>query len=162
MRSPLRTARNYYGGYLTRDEEIAETRVAVAGGTGACIGTAAVAGTLGGWLYAIYLTAPLLPSLVLGGLAGVIVGYGLAERTARRSHGPGAVHLLLVRSNERLMTVRRYPTFRQTPLRSYPIKDMLSSTATPLPVGRYHRLIIRMSDGSDLDFIVNGMPDQPP
>lgn len=111
-------------------------------------------GVLVGWLYAIYVHAPLLSALALGGLLGVIVGYALAERAAREPDGPGAVHLILVKTTERVMTVRRCPTFRQRPLRSYPLGKISSTASTRLPVGMYERLTVHMSDGTNVDFIV--------
>ena len=148
--------RKLYAGGLA-GESIVATNVALAGGTATHMARAAFAGVLAGWLYAIYSNAPLLPSLVLGALVGTIGGYLIAERAARQPDGPGAVHLLLAQSDDQLFTVRRYPTFRRTPLRSYP-KHQITSVER-LPVGMYYLLTIKTSETSALDLIVDGPID---
>lgn len=153
MRHPRQLAQDFYTGFLSDHEELVTSSSAVLGGTGTLIGIASVAGSLCGWLYSIYLTAPLLPSLVLGGLAGVFVGYVVATRSARKPDGPGAVHLTLIQTSERLIVTRRYPAFRQRPLRIYQL-DSITATWTPLPVGGYQRLVIREASGLTHDFIV--------
>ena len=153
MRHPRQLAKDFYTGFLDDHEELVTSSSAVMGGTGTLIGIASVAGALCGWLYSIYLTAPLLPSLVLGGLAGVIVGYVVAEGAARTHNGVGAVHLILIETSERLIVTRRYPAFRQRPLRIYQL-DSITATWTPLPIGGYQRLVIREASGLTHDFIV--------
>lgn len=159
MRKARRHAQGYYGGYLGDDEVVAWTTPAVAGGTANLIGSAAFVGALAGWLYAIYVDAPLLPSLIFGGLIGVLIGYTLAEREARQPDGPGAVHLVLVLTDQRLITVRRYPTSRSKPLRIYPLENVSSSMTIPLPVGSYQRLTVSMSDGATFEVITDSDRD---
>jgi hypothetical protein len=148
-------ALDLYPSLLSPGEHIVETARAVAGGTATHLGRSAFTGVLGGWLYAISISAPLLPSLVLGAMVGGLVGYAIAERSARRPSGPGAVHLVVVLSDERLMTIRRYPTFRQKVLRSYPLDEISSVTLTQFPVAMYHRLTVGLRDGAQLDLVVD-------
>jgi len=162
VRRPRQLAQDYYNGFLAPGEDVTTARTAIAGGTGTLIGKAALVGVAFGWLYAISLDAPLLPSLILGALLGVIVGYALAERAARRSNGPGAVHLVVVKTTERLLTVRRYPILRHKTLRSYALTTISSSTAKPLPGGVYQYLRLDMSDESSLALIVQGALDLNP
>ncbi|MCP4963764.1 MAG: hypothetical protein GY926_00835 [bacterium] len=144
-----------YSPLLRQDEDVVVMARATAGGTTTHLGRSAFIGLLGGWLYAIYLNAPLLPSLVLGAMTGALVGYVIAERVARQPSGPGAVHLIVVRSEERIVTIRRYPTFRQNVVRSYPLSEMSSVQTTPFPFGMYRRLMVELGDGRHLNLVVD-------
>ena len=53
------------------------------------------------------------------------------------------------------MTIRRYPTFRQKVLRSYPLDEISSVTLTQFPVAMYHRLTVGLRDGAQLDLVVD-------
>lgn len=151
-RAVRKTAKDYYG-LLSTDEELGEVATAFAGGTGTHLGPASFIGVLAGWLYAIYVDAPLLPSLVLGLMTGGLVGYLIAERVARRPDGPGAVHLVLITTTRRVLTIRRYPTWRQRPLRSIPNEDIVSVEVTPLPIGMYRRVLITRTSQPPLSLI---------
>lgn len=153
-RAVHKTAQDYYR-FLTGDEELGEVVTAFSGGTGAHLGAAAFIWALAGWLYAIYVNAPLLPSLILGAMTGTLVGYLLAERAARRPAGPGAVHLVLLTTTLRVVTIRRYPTWRQKPLRSIPRENIESVEVTPLPIGMYRRVIINRTNQPPLHLVTS-------
>lgn len=156
VRAVRNTAEDYYG-FLAEGEELDEVVAAFAGGTATHIGTGAFIGVLVGWLYAIYVDAPLLPSFVLGAMTGGLVGYLLAERAARQPTGPGAVHVVLVTTTQRLITIRRYPTWKQRPLRSIQRRDIESVEILPLPVGMHRRVTITRIDQPRLILITHSV-----
>ena len=88
-------------------------------------------------------------------MVGGLIEYAMAERSARRPSGPGAVHLVVVRPDERLLTTPRDPTFRQKVLRSHPLSEISSVTLSKFPVAMYHRLVVAFRDGAQLDLVVD-------
>ncbi len=161
MSRAVERARRFYSPQLNPGEEIEAIRNATAGGTGTLVGYGALIGALVGWLYAINVDGALLPALVLGALAGELCGYLLAHRRARRPYGPGTIHLQLIRTTTRLLTVNRHAAKRRQPLREYPHGEVTTTVAKRYPIGRYHRLDI--TDGADntTSLIVEGELDLP-
>jgi hypothetical protein len=161
MGKALDRARQFYRPRLEPDEEVQEVRLATAIGTGSKIGYGAAIGALLGWIYAVNVGSALLPPLVLGALAGELGGYVMAHRAARQPSGPGTVHLELLLTNQRLLTVGRYASLRHRILREYPLGEMTAATSRRYPIGQYHRLAVMMKDGSTIAFVVAGPFDLP-
>ena len=161
MSRAMERARRFYSPQLDPGEEIKAILNATAGGTGTLVGYGALIGALLGWLYSINVDGALLPALVLGALAGELGGYLMAQRRARLSSGPGAIHLHLVQTNIRLLTVNRYASKRRRPLREYPHDRVAAVIAKRYPIGRYHRLDITDEAGNTTSLLVDGELDLP-
>jgi hypothetical protein len=151
----LDKARRRYGTHLLPDEEILDTVVGYAAGTGTGIIVGLLAGVFLGWLYALYLEAATLPATVLGGCAGVIAGSYLATRAARRPDGAGATNLLVAVTNTRLLTLNRHATGRPRILRAYPLSDIREVATHRLPVAHYHRQRITFAGGGSVELVVS-------
>lgn len=144
---------------LTPGEEIIAASEATATGTGRAIGIAAGVGTLVGLLYAATDTGTSpLPSLALGGFAGVVAGYVWAWILARGRTGPGAMTLALVMTNQRLILLRRSASLRSRPLRSFPLSQIDHIATKPAPIGRYGRLQFSTAD-TTIDLFVRTLHD---
>jgi len=161
MSRAVRRAKRFYRPHLAPGEEIGAIRNATAAGTGTLMGYGALIGALLGWLYAINVDSALLPALVLGAFAGDIGGYLMAHRRARRHSGPGAVHLQLIQTDNRLFTVRRHASVRRQILREYPLGEVTATIARRYPIGQYRRLDISDVNGNSTSLIVEGDLDLP-
>jgi hypothetical protein len=153
-------AREFYAPELPPGEELLSVRQATAAGTGTKVVYGGLIGALVGWLYAINLDAGLLPPLVLGALTGEMVGYFMAGRAARRAEGPGAIHLLAIATDRRLLTTTRYAARRRRILREYPLEDV-AVTAKRYPIGQYNLVEVASPDGQTTGLIVEGTLDLP-
>jgi hypothetical protein len=147
-------AKRFYQPELLPEETVRDVVAGYAAGADTRILLGAVAGTLFGWLGAIYLAAAALPALVLGGCVGIIAGYYGSARASRRPGGPGAVEMWIVLTSARLLTMRRHGAVRRKVLRSYDLAQVLEATVRRYPLGRYHRQRVIMKDGTTGDFIV--------
>ena len=162
MQQAVAAARRFYGPQLSAGEEVVSVHHATAGGTGTRIVFGAIVGALGGWLYAIYLDAALLAPLVLGALIGEMVGYFLAERAARHPDGPGTIHLALILTSQRLLTVGRYAARKRRVLRSYPLAEITGGVTERYPIAHFHLQEITLADGAGPTFVVEGVLDLTP
>ena len=153
-------ARKFYAPELHPGEELRSVRQATAAGTGTKVAYGGLIGVLIGWLYAITLDAGLLPPRGLGALTGEMVGYFAAGRAARRPEGPGAIHLLAITTDQRLLTAARYAARRRRILREYPLADV-AVTAKRYPIGQYNLVEMTSPDGQTTGLIVEGTLDPP-
>ena len=161
MSRASRRAKRFYSPDLDPGERIEAIRNATAAGTGTLVGYGALIGALIGWLYAINVDGALLPALVLGALGGELGGYLLANRRARLPSGPGAIHLQLVQTNKRLITVNRHASTRRRALREYPLDEVTATVAKRYPIGHYCRLDISDAVDRELSLIVESELDLP-
>ena len=123
---------------LAEGEEILAATQATAAGTGRIIAIAAAIGGLIGLLIAT--TGDSISwwsSTAFGSFTGIIVGYGWAWTAARQAGGPGAVSVIAVMTNQRLMVFRRSASIRSQPLRSLDLPEISRVVAKPAPVGAY-------------------------
>lgn len=156
MSRAVAAARRFYRSELDAGEEVLSVHNATAAGTGSKIGLGALIGALVGWLYAVFLDSSLLAPLVLGALAGEMVGYFVAERQARRADGPGTIHLQLVLTSQNLLTVGRFAARRRRVLRRYPLEQIVSVATRRYPVAKFHLQEITMTDGTCVGVVVEG------
>jgi len=154
-------AREFYSPELEPGEEIRQVRYATASGTGSKIVLGASIGALLGWLLAFIGDLALLPPFVLGAFAGEFIGYMVAHRRATSATGPGAIHLELVLTSNRLFTAKRYALMRRGILRAYPFAEISDVTTKRYPVGKYHRIDVSMNDGDLLSVVSDGPMDIP-
>jgi hypothetical protein len=152
----LHRARRFYQLPLRHDEVIRETRTGYAGGTGRLMLNSLIVGTAAGSLYAVALNGASLPSLVLGAFSGIIVGYFLAERAARRSKSPGATTLVIVLTSQRLLTMASPALIRSRVLRSIDLDAIEAVTTRRYPIGKYHRYEITTAGGTILSLVIAG------
>jgi hypothetical protein len=152
----LHRARRFYQLPLRHDEAIRQARTGYAGGTGRLMLNSLVAGTAAGLLYAAALDGASLPSLVLGACAGIIAGYYLAERAARRSNAPGATTLVVMLTSQRLLTMSSPAVLRSRVLRSIELDSVEAVKTRRYPIGQYHRYEITTTGGTVLTLVVTG------
>ncbi|MEA2001766.1 MAG: hypothetical protein U9N84_07780 [Actinomycetota bacterium] len=150
-------ARRTFSRHLENHEEVLATANATAAGMGGILGSGLVLGILGGTLYAITIsTAAALPYMVLGGFVGIIGGIVVAEATARRPPGPGAMSVKLVVTNRRLLVLRQQAAIRLRPLRIFRLDEVDAITVSPSPIRTYQRTGVHLADGQALDLHVAG------
>jgi len=152
----LRRARRFYQLPLRHDEVVRETRTGYAGGTGRLMLNGLVVGTAAGSFYAAALDGASLPSLVLGAFSGIIVGYCLAERAARRSNAPGATTLVVVLTSQRLLTMTSPALIRSRVLRSIDLDAIEAVRTRCYPIGQYHHYEITTAGGTVLTLVIAG------
>lgn len=160
MKRLVDRARGFYAPEMQPGESLLSVRQATAAGTGTRVAYGGLIGALVGWLYAISLNAGLLPAFVTGALSGEMIGYLTARREARRPQGPGAIHLLAVTTNQRLLTTARYAWRRRRILREYPLHDV-SITTKRYPIGRYHLVEVMSPEGHTTGMVVEGTFELP-
>lgn len=126
---------------LAEGEQILAATEAIATGTGRLLGIAVTLGMVVGLLYSTTGDAiPLLPAIVLGGFVGVIAGYLAALLSARTETGPGAMIMLVVMTNQRLILLRRSASLRSRPLRSFALGEIVQVSTKRAPVGQFGRV----------------------
>jgi len=147
---------------LGSGESILTATEATATGTGRTIATGTAVGVLAGLLYSTSVdNAAPLPSLVAGGFVGVLAGYLTAWLLARSDAGPGAVTLLVVMTNRRLILLRRGAALRTDPLREFPPRKIVRISARRAPIGSYQRVEFFVEEGTAVDIFVRGRDDFP-
>jgi hypothetical protein len=149
--------RRVRGVRLTDGEEVVTTAAATATGAGSTIGLGALIGLLAGLTYAISTSTALpLPSLVLGTFAGIIIGYVVAGVRARLSPGPGAIGVVLLVTNRRVLILAKSAGFRRRLLREYTLAELDTIEESHLPVGNFTRLRLIQNERLLADLIVRG------
>lgn len=162
MRRALSLARGLYQPPLADGETVRWTLRATAAGTGTNVVLGATTGALLGWLAAILLEAAVLPLIVMGALAGELFGYLRSEFAARKRNGAGTIHVDLVLTSSKLITLPRYGFRRNRALRTYPLEHVVTSSMKRYPIADYHLLEIKLEDGSEVRFVVEGVPQMTP
>ena len=144
---------------LTDGEAVVARAEATAAGAGTTIGLGALLGLLTGLSYAMSTaTASPLPSSVLGVFAGIIVGYVVAAVRARLRPGPGAISVVLLMTNRRVLILARSLGFRRRRLHEYALPDLDRIEERELPVGRFTRARLIQDERLLADLIVRGRP----